>query len=429
MSLLHALNSYVRVRSFPHRIRSRAALKAWQEKRLRHWLTHDVPKVEAFADLKAARLEDLPVMTKSDLMADFSRYTLARITNTQGWEAFNGPKRIGALTVGASTGTSGNRGLFAISEAERFTWLGAILAKTNSDFWRHHDRIAVMLPIDTPLYDSANRLRRLSLGFFDINDPFDVLAPKLEAFDPTIIVAPPRMLRRVIESALQLHPRRVFSAAEKLEAPDRRIIEAGFRRPLHEIYMATEGLFATTCPHGRLHLAEDCMHFEFEPAGNGLVIPIISDFSRKSQIMARYRMNDLLRLDPSPCTCGSPLMGVAEIIGREDDIFFLPGPDNALIELTPDILRNAVLDSNRDIDDFRLIQTEATKLILQLPARCDPAPTITALHRLFTRHRCPHVPQITHQTIPPNTDGKLRRIRQDWTRNATQARKWISSNN
>ena len=74
-------------------------------------------------------------MEKSDLMEDFSRFNVPDITNAQGWEAFSGSRRIGDFIVGASTGTSGNRGLFVISHGEQFSWLGAILAKAVPDFW------------------------------------------------------------------------------------------------------------------------------------------------------------------------------------------------------------------------------------------------------------------------------------------------------
>lgn len=420
MSLRAAIASYIRVRSFAYFIRNRAALERWQAKRVEKWLRDDVPKVDAF-DGPVQSLLDLPIMDKATLMADFSRYTTARISNDQGWAAFNGPKRIGNLTVGASTGTSGNRGLFAISEQERFAWLGAILAKTVPDFWRHRDRVAVLLPIDTPLYDSANHTKRLSLAFFDITEPFDKVARDLQGFDPTLIIAPPRILRRIVQSGITINPRRVFSAAEKLEAIDRTVIDAGFGCPLGEIYMATEGLFATTCRHGRLHLAEDCMHFEFEPAGDGLVMPIISDFSRKTQIMARYRMNDLLRLDKRPCPCGSPLMGLVEVVGREDDVFWLPGKQGGTVELTPDILRNAILDTDRTIDDFRLIQTGERALSLHLPDTCGRAirqAVENNILALLAKHNCISDIQITTSHLTPHTMGKLRRVRQDWAKDS-----------
>lgn len=419
MSLLIALKSYLRIRTLPYRMRNRTGLLTWQSAKLSAWLQNDVPKVAAFS-ARAGRktvLDDLPIMDKSDLMADFSRFNVPAITNAQGWHAFEGEKRIGDHIVGASTGTSGNRGLFVISQAERFAWLGAMLAKALPDFWRHKDRVAVLLPIDTPLYDSANRTRNLTLQFFDISTPLEDFCVELSAFDPTVVIAPPRILRRLAGKPFRLSPRRVFSTAEKLEAVDRSIIEAGFGLRLSEIYMATEGLLGVTCAHCRLHLAEDCMHFAFEEAGNGLVRPIISDFSRSTQIMARYRLNDLLRLDDNPCSCGSPLQVVREIVGREDDVFLLPSQNGGIVELTPDILRNVIVDSDRGIMDFGLVQTGAAALELQLPADC-PEPVRQSvranLMALMARHGVSPDCHVENVDLAIHSNGKLRRIRRAW---------------
>ncbi len=76
-------------------------------------------------------------------MNTFEAFNVAGITAEQAWHAIEGTRRIGEYTVVASTGTSGNRGLFIISEAERFKWLGTILAKALPDVWRTRDRVAV----------------------------------------------------------------------------------------------------------------------------------------------------------------------------------------------------------------------------------------------------------------------------------------------
>ncbi|WP_210212021.1 hypothetical protein [Mesorhizobium sp. M2A.F.Ca.ET.043.02.1.1] len=47
------------------------------------------------------------------------------------------------------------------------------------------------------------------------------------------------------------------------------MIENFFSLPLDQIYMATEGLLAVTCRQRGLHLAEDSVFFEFEPAARG----------------------------------------------------------------------------------------------------------------------------------------------------------------
>ncbi|MFD0916031.1 F390 synthetase-related protein [Pseudahrensia aquimaris] len=415
VGLYHALGSYLRVRTFPLIHGSATSVEKWQTKRLSNWIKRHVSAVPAFGEAArdGSRLQQFPVMTKADLMADFAAYNSAGISAKQGWEAFAGPKQIGPYVVGASTGTSGNRGLFVISQQERFRWLGAILAKGVPDFWRHKDRVAVMLPLDTPLYDTANKTSRLQLQFFDTSNPLDSLIDGLEGFVPTILIAPPRVLRRMVEMGVAVSPRSVFSAAEKLEAFDRNIIEAGLKTRLREIYMASEGLLAVSCKHNRLHLCEDCMHFELEDVGDGLVSPIISDFSRTTQIMMRYRMNDLLRMDSAPCPCGSPLRVVSEVIGRVDDVFKLSDTSGNAVEITPDLIRNTIVDTDRTIRDFRVIQTAPERIELKLEQDClsDIGERARArLVELFAKHGCEPSINLAFEQLTEPPRGKLRRV-------------------
>ncbi len=220
------------------------------------------------------------------------------------------------------------------------------------------------------------------------------------------------------EQAFRLTPpTRVFSAAETLDPVDRPAIEAAFGTPLEQIYMATEGLLGVTCRHGALHLAEDSVHFEFETVGgDGLVSPLISSFRRATQVLARYRMNDLLRLAPEPCACGSPLQAVSEVVGgRMDDCFHLPGHAGGPELVTPpDVLRNAVLTADPPaITDFRLVQTGARKIVLTLPPAvpsnaCEAART--RLQTLLTKRQIQARVTLDRAPLPLDVSRKLRRV-------------------
>ena len=393
----HALLAYWRA----SRVRTRPQLEALAARRLARWLRRSVPQVGYYRRVR--HLDDLPIVDKEILMSDFARFNTAGVTAGMGWAAFAGDKTIGRYTVGASTGTSGNRGLFVISQAERFRWLGTILAKALPGFWRQRHRVAVLLPLNTPLYDSANRMRRLKLRFFDVGaDWWDDLCD----FAPTVIIAPPKILRLLAEKNAPVRPTLLFSGAEKLDDLDRAVIERYFDLKLGQIYMATEGLMAVTCSLGVLHLCEDAMHFELPPVADDpdLREVIISDFSRDTQIMARYRMNDLVRLGP-PCACGLPHRTLAEVVGRADDCFDLPGG-----MLTPDVLRNAVVDADRRITDFRVIQIAADQVDVLVPEGVDMAAVEAAFAALFARKGV--TAQVTVRADPLALDRsrKLRRV-------------------
>jgi putative adenylate-forming enzyme len=212
-------------------------------------------------------------------------------------------------------------------------------------------------------------------------------------------------------------PRLMFSAAEVLDPPDRRLIEQHFKLKLREIYMATEGLFGVSCEHGTLHLAEDVVHFEFEQIAGApdLVTPIVTDFTRRTQITARYRMNDILRLDQKRCPCGSALQAVAEIIGRSDDAFELPNRDSSKpsVMLTPDVLRNAVLAAHSGIDDFRVRLAEENRIEVVLPVQTPR--DVGEVARAQVAQACIRAgtsPEVTlrYDALQSRNDVKLRRV-------------------
>ncbi|WP_217576754.1 F390 synthetase-related protein [Mesorhizobium sp. GbtcB19] len=391
--------------------KSRPDFERWQATALRRFLDRDLPRAPFYRHAPT-RLADLPVTDKALLIGRFEDFNIHGLTATQAWAVLARDGRAGALTVGASTGTSGNRGLFVISEAEKYRWLGAILAKAAPDlFWRGM-RVAVILPQNTGLYDSARKSRLIKLAFFDLTVGPESWRGALEAFDPTVIIAPPKILRYFAAENFQLRPKRVFSSAETLDPVDRPVIENFFRLPLDQIYMATEGLFAVTCRQGGLHLAEDSVFFEFEPAGEGLVAPLVTAFRRRTQIMARYRMNDLLRLSKEPCGCGSPLRCVDEIVGRMDDVFRLASANGPIL-VTPDVLRNAVLNADRRIDDFRLVQTGPDRVELRLPPTLADDAAAAAHHAvraLLEIRKAAAIVTLVRASLPLETGRKLRRV-------------------
>jgi putative adenylate-forming enzyme len=394
--------------------KTRLDVVRFQQRKLAAFLSGKIQQVDEYNEVPAGTpLAALPIIDKTTLMTAFHRFNTPRVTTADGWRAFGSTNSIGNYIVGASTGTSGNRGLFVISQAERFQWLGVLLAKALPGFWHRRERVAIILPLNTPLYESANETGLLKLKFFDITKGPESWLQVLLDFNPTVIVAPPKLLRQLAQFSTHLHPKKLFSAAETLDSIDRALIETTFGQPLGQIYMATEGLLAVTCKHGTLHLCEDVMHFELEPVGDGLVSPIITDFSRHTQIMARYRMNDLLRLRTAPCPCGSPLQAISEVVGRSDDCFFLPVRNGGSVMITPDALRNAILDSDRNIQDFRLWQTGANEVTLVLADTMPKNVTHAALVSLKTlfdeRAAVVHLLLVQQNLVAP-TDRKLRRV-------------------
>jgi putative adenylate-forming enzyme len=400
-------------------LRTRVQVLRHQQRQIDRLMAHTLTHLPFYAASSASSFSNLPIIDKQILLANFALLNRPGLTAEDVRAALDaGQQRIGNYAIGRSTGTSGNRGYYVISDAERFVWLGTILAKALPDaLWRRH-RVALALPGISDLYQSASTGSRIVLGAFDLSNGIDYWRKDLAAFAPDTIVAPPKVLRHLAETG-QLCAHSIFSGAEVLDPIDRDVIEAATGQRVREIYMATEGLFGVSCKYGTLHLAEDVVKFEWQKADpqSNLVSPIVTDFTRSEQAMVRYRMNDLMQLSDAPCPCGLPYQAVARIEGRQDDIFRLVAPDGDLLMVTPDVLRNAVVDAHPAIRDFRIVQTGANNISVTLAADLPDEINAVVEASIAARLRPFGVRPVTIHigrglTLP--FDHKLRRVRRAW---------------
>ena len=119
-----------------------------------------------------------------------------------------------------------------------------------------------------------------------------------------------------------------FNMAGRLLTPSlRKSIEAQWGgATVRNLYGCTEGgPFATSCPHGHLHLHDSDFAFEIldpetkQPIGPGLVgILVATTFRREAQPMVRYWTGDLVRWPAEPCPCGRKGRRI-EVLGRHGD--------------------------------------------------------------------------------------------------------------
>jgi len=421
MPRLALASAYLRTRLLRRWLTSRARIERWQKPRLARLAQDATRQVAFYRSFRDSAFSELPIVGKQEVMARFADFNRLGLTAAQVWTMIDRGEAPKGYDVGCSTGTSGNQGIYLVSDEERFVWLGTIVAKAIPLSLLRVHRVAIVLPRASRLYDAANESKLLKLRFVDLRLGLQSAAETLAAFRPTVVVGPPKALRWFAEIDVAISPRMMFSSAEVLDPPDREVIERRFGLTLRQIYMATEGLFGVSCEHGTLHLAEDVVHFEFERVAGSpdLVSPVVTDFTRHTQIMARYRMNDILRLDPRRCPCGSALQAVAEVIGRRDDVFLLPNRDAARPEImvTPDVLRNAVLAADRSIDDFRIRQTGENRIDIVLPLHVSVsacASARAALLRACAQLDAQPVVEMQHEALQPRTDAKLRRVENCW---------------
>lgn len=343
--------------------RSRDALLRWQRRRLRRHLRYVASHVPFYAG--KAGPETYPVTDKAFMRAHFRELNTAGIGREEAEDfAVRAERtrdftpRLRGITVGLSSGTSGRRGIFLISDAEKSKWAGYILARFLPGRITGRYTIAFFMRADSNLYQAVGS-DRIRFCFFDIYEDMETHRNRLEAIRPDILAGQPSLLlmlaSEVSRGRLQIHPRTVISIAEVLEEADEKRLRDTFGLPvIHQVYQCTEGCLASTCRAGTLHLHEDIVRIEREYLDARRFVPIVTDLERRVQPVIRYRLNDILVERAKPCPCGSPCLALEKIEGREDDIFRFPGRDGGEKTVFPDFIRRCILfaaSGDTDSDD------------------------------------------------------------------------------
>jgi len=366
--LSRLLFHYFRAR-YGRRFSDRQALENWQHKQIQHFIKNILPHSPFYRPYLTQAFEQGPIMNKSLMMKHFDELNTVGITQAaafkialQAEQSRDFSPMIQNITVGLSSGTSGNRGLFLVSPAERMKWAGSILAKAlpGSIFEPH--KIAFFLRANSNLYTSV-RSRRIQFKFLDLLKDLETHIKQLNEYQPTILIAPAQVLRLLataqLEKRLQIQAQKIISVAEVLERSDENLIQAAFKQITHQVYQCTEGFLGITCRYGTVHLNEDFVFFEKEwiDKNSRRFVPIITDFSRMTQPIVRYRLDDVLQEKAQPCPCGSVFKALARIEGRCDDIFYIPSKENGTLKpVFSDFIRRAIMQASPDILEYQVIQ-------------------------------------------------------------------------
>lgn len=389
----------------------REALQKWQAKH-RSSITQFARTQSSFYRQHAGKL-----ISKKIMMDHFSTFNTKQINKEQAFKLAVEAEQtrhframLDGITVGLSSGTSGNRGLFLVSESERLAWCGNILAKMLPKAPWRHQKIALFLRANSTLYEAVNS-KTLSFVYFDLLEDPTTLRQKLNGFAPDVLVAPPSMLLMLIGSC---EPTRVISVAEVLSPLDETRLEAGFQQKIFQIYQCTEGFLGFTCSYGTLHLNEDLLIFEKEYLDDVRFIPIITDLFRKTQPIIRYRLDDILVEKKTPCPCGCIFQSLERIEGRCDDLLYVALPQGGAKPLFPDFVSRKILAVSESIEEYEVVQTKLDRWEIYLKDEFRES-VVTALHELFERIGClfPEIVFVDHP-FPRLPGAKLRRIQRKY---------------
>jgi len=414
--------------------RDRTKLEAWQDRQLSRFMRDIVPLAPRYKGFLTGRLSDLPTMDKALMMSDFLANNTQGIQLDRAFEiAFRAEESrdfspmLDDLTVGLSSGTSGNRGVFMVSKAERLRWAGILMARAIPDHllrrfltpWQSPLRIAFFLRANSNLYTTLNS-SRIEFSFFDLLEGVESAIDKLNSSQPDVLVGPPTLLRALAAEArggrLHISPSHVISVAEVLESSDADAVREAFGCTPHQLYQATEGFLAYTCEEGTLHLNESFVHIEPEwlDAEHTRFQPIITDFTRHTQLIVRYRLNDVLRVTDQPCSCGRAERAIASIEGRADEVIWLPSLNTGrAVAIFPDQIRRAMLFTGSAVEEYDVVQSEMSLQInLQIGIEREIAidQVSMELEKLWRRAGVESPRLEFSDWVPPKLGAKRRRV-------------------
>lgn len=282
------------------------------------------------------------------------------------------------FVVGLSSGTSGNKGIYITPKelTERLPFV--FLARGG-------------IPMKCLPFRILFLLRVFSQGFEDINAPLIDLTYKSTMTPPqdlidivntkkiNIIMAPPSMLRVLMEHAGRINPgiKMIVSYAEVLEKEEKSRISSIFKSPVNEIYQASEGQIGSTCKCGSLHINEDLVFVElFDNDGNTVDKPgvvaskmLVTNLINNAQPLIRYEMNDVIVLGQK-CKCGSSFRVIEKILGRNDDILVLKDLNGADRNVFPDLFARWIITTDDRIREFKVVQTSTDELKITVDLFC-----------------------------------------------------------
>jgi putative adenylate-forming enzyme len=370
------IKAFIRAR-WGYRFTDRRALERWQKQRLDRYLRHSLGTIGFYHHRARSRLEDLPVIDKQLLLANFQALNRHEVSleaatavalRAEVQRDFR-PTLPGGITVGLSSGTCGHRGVFLVSARERAAWAGTILARLLDgrslrqlcNPFAPRLKVTLCLRANSNLYTSVRNVR-IRFQFCDLLRSTAHWLNDIARYQPDILVAPASVLRQLAAAqtcgSLDIHPRQVISVAEVLEPDDAPMIRSAWGCAPHQIYQCTEGLLGQTCAAGSIHLNEEFVHIEprWLDAAHDRFTPLVTDFTRTTQIFARYHLDDILRVDRRPCPCGKVTLRLAAIEGRQDDTLWLADTQGAALQpVFPDVLRQMMVTATT-VADYRIAQ-------------------------------------------------------------------------
>ena len=401
-------------------------LKSLREERLRRLLLHCVEHVPAYRQYKElvpqivtdpfTALTNFPVLTKDAFRMDPESFIADDADRS-------------TLIANNSGGSSGhpvqfymNRHTVEYYEAARWrglSWYGITPGSRSLLIWGNPFELDKMAERRYRLTERYLKNRRIIPAYALDPAAMPEHVRLFNSYHPEYIYgyagAIALFARLMKEQGLQLKHRlkAVVSTSETLQPWQRELMEEVFQAPVVNEYGARDGgIIAYQCPEGGMHLSAenlvaeviDLLTGELLPAGErGLLL--VTDLNNFVQPRLRYQLGDEVIMSDQLCSCGRTLPLLAEVCGREDDIFV-----TADGQFVHGVAFANCIKRLPEVDAFQIIQLSPTEDKVLLVTRDGLEPPGLDGVKADYQALLPGA-KITYQlvdAIPPSPSGKTR---------------------
>jgi phenylacetate-CoA ligase len=348
---------------------ARAAWRAAQLTALRRHAAERSPWYrDAHRGLDDAPLEDLPVLTKADVVDRFDDIVTDRGLRSEHLRAaVDGDDVVrvnGRYRVAMSSGSSGRPGLFPFDPREWVHLLAgaargrSLAGTTGAGGSPRSAKVGSPSPwhLSRQLAGTLQDPRKPSLELSATRDVPD-LVRELRAWRPEVLTGYASVLGALaaaqLDGDLDISPTQVLSGGEVLTPAVRAAVREAWGVEPHDQYLTTEaGFVAVECPaHAGLHVLEDHVVVEVVDDDGRPVEPgelgtraLLTVLSSRTVPLIRYQLDDVLATAPGPCDCGRTTARIGTIVGTPRDLLELPGSAGGTVAVHP-VAFTAVLDS------------------------------------------------------------------------------------
>jgi phenylacetate-coenzyme A ligase PaaK-like adenylate-forming protein len=394
-------------------------------------------------------LEELPVVTKRELMDNFDGWSTDRDVTRDRVDAFLADRaHIGArfrdrYMIWKSSGSTGEPGIFVQDELALSTYDALVavqlahvrLAGRYAQGVITQGARAALIAALGDHFASIASWQRVCRGrpwpnarAFSVMDPIASIVAELNAYQPAFLASYPTMLAQLAEERaagrLRIAPSCMWSGGEYLAPAGAAAIERALGCALINEYGASECMsIAFSCSERALHVNSDWVVLEpverdYSPTPSGAMshTVLLTNLANHAQPIIRYDLGDSVRMKPRPCRCGSPLPAI-EVEGRRDDVVSLRAADGSVVALMP-LALSTIVEEAAAVHHFQIVQHGPDCLKLRFAA-CEDGrrqrawrAAEDALSRYLTAQSLDNVRVVLDRNppIPDARSGKLREV-------------------